>query len=254
MDEQNERYLEIADYGDRAIVRRPDGRQVALPFHKFLETSAVFGQPVTAIRNATTTLASVAAQSMPNLTSRGWQENFANTTGKPLFRAASALHRVALSQFGELDGWRARTIKSANPVDPVIASEARAWLRSLKLGEAAKAALQNRTIAEAALAAWNLTNLPDSLRPQVEDALIRSNLVASYSHAFKLKPDAANPFATGPDIAAAERAADEAFVLQKAAYAELETAQILFGNALDFAAIAGDVPRAAAFNMIAEAA
>lgn len=254
MDEQPEIYLEIAAHADHAIAGRRNGRRAVVPFHPSLEASEAFAQPATALRSAATDIANIAVKRMPKLTAAGWSEVFADGTGRPLFQAAAALHRAAMQHAAALDEWRTAKLKPISPVDPAIASETRAWLRSLKTGERIKIAISDATIAEAVFQAPHLAELPASLLPQIEDVVIRARLVASFNHNFRLTPDAANPFANGPDREAADRAATESFALQQARRAEVDTAKATFGNVVDFTAIVGDMSRESAFNAIMEAA
>jgi len=251
--EHAEIFMTLSAYQDRFTAKRGD-RTVSLPIFPGLEASRVFGSHYAALKASASVLAAGFPVIVADLSPKGWNERFQQKEALPLTRAAKNLHADAIKQNGDLDAWRIEKLKWKWPLDPAVASETRQWLRGLKAGEGAREALSDPAIAHAALSAWHLSGLDGSLKSQVENTVIRASLIANYSSAFQRQPTAADILASGPDMDAAARAAQDGLAVHEAARAEVGQVVAVLNSTVDFVAVVGDMSRDAAFAMISEAA
>lgn len=226
-----------------------------LSFPTELLNSVTFKQPVETLHASVAMLALTAGKAVETLNENGWNERAPGEVKAILRPAYRAVVQAGMDRARELENQRANLI-AMRKIDPAVAAETRQMLRSLKVGEAMGAALNRPDVAAAALQAWHLTGLPDNLRPQVEDALIRTNLAdqfAAQGPNFQVRPTASNPLAHGPDSAAVERQADLAMSAQIASRTEIKMLGELLSNAANFAAVAAGISAEASYELLAAA-
>lgn len=212
-------------------------------------SSPKFGQSSSALYGATSILALGANRAVATLNVNGWKER-APKDAAALTGPFKAVQKAGIEARVENDRWRAKWL-SKRSVEPTTAAEIRSWLRGQKADAATRAALEDPDVAAAALNAWALSGVPASLRPQVEDTLIRANLANAYSDQMTVKPTAASPLQYGADHEAIRRMMADAIVQHEAARAEVDLVETVLHSAINFVAVAADVHREQAYQLLA---
>lgn len=226
-----------------------------LSFPTELLNSVTFKQSVETLHASVSMLTLAAGKAVETLNENGWNERAPGDVKAMLRPAYRAVVQAGTDRVRELDAQRADLI-AKRKVDPAVAAETRQMLRSLKVGEAMGAALNRPDVAAAAVQAWHLTGLPDNLRPQVEDALIRANLAdqfATQGPNFQVRPTVSDPLAHGPDRAAVERQVDLATSGQKASQNEIKMVGELLSSAANFVAVAAGISAEASYELLTAA-
>lgn len=226
-----------------------------LSFPTELLNSVTFKQSVETLHASVSMLTLAAGKAVETLNENGWNERAPGDVKAILRPAYRAVVQAGMNRARELENQRVSLI-AMRKVDPAVAAEIRQMLRSLKVGEAMGAALNRPDVAAAAVQAWHLTGLPDNLRPQVEDALIRANLAdqfAAQGANFQVRPTVSDPLAHGPDRAAVERQADLAMSGQKASQNEIKMVGELLSNAANFVAVAAGISAEASYELLVAA-
>lgn len=235
--------------GKFVSARRPDGRTAIFYIPTPLLGSPTFKNSLEALHAAISLTVMSLTKAAETLNETGLMQQAAAKFSSTAARAFQQLVSEGRKRWIDLDAIKTDWLNQRK-IDPVVAAEIRTYLRSMKTGDAARAALADPDIAASAIAGWQLTGLPESLRSQVESQLMLANLAERFAVRHRIEASASDPLAYGVNKDGALSDAKTALASHEASRGEVELLRQTLVSTVNFAAVASGISDASAHEML----